>query len=281
MEFTESFYERRLSHILTAVTGAAVSRAERRRRGVSAGSFGRKRRENSRQAATLPGRVAALSHAVDALVIEHGSKTSIDSVPIAEIGRSAVLAPASDWKRVCYYMMSGALDPALTDFLYSALTPGSVFLDLGASLGAYALLAAELVRDGMVFALESDPEARHWLLRNLSDFGGNVRIAGDPLHADEVVEPGRRVDVARIGATAAIMDAIAGMRRIRADNPRCRIVVDYCAALHPGGPAPDIAEALTRSGFCVYKLDHGVAPSPAGSIAGAFSACLLLESEPT
>ncbi|HSA57284.1 MAG TPA: FkbM family methyltransferase [Gemmatimonadaceae bacterium] len=62
--------------------------------------------------------------------------------------------------------------------LRTMLGPGSVFLDVGANVGFYSLVASRLVgEDGLVLAIEADPEVAERLRENL-DLNGcrNVRV---------------------------------------------------------------------------------------------------------
>lgn len=62
-------------------------------------------------------------------------------------------------------------------FLRVFLRPGDVFVDIGANLGLYSILASQLVgADGSVFSFEPDPRSHERLLHNLGVNGcANVR----------------------------------------------------------------------------------------------------------
>jgi FkbM family methyltransferase len=79
--------------------------------------------------------------------------------------------------------------PALAPVLDAALSPGSVFADVGANLGLYTLWAARIVGpSGRVHAFEPVPDVRERLARNVALNGfDNVRITGAGVGA----EPGR------------------------------------------------------------------------------------------
>jgi len=62
----------------------------------------------------------------------------------------------------------GYWENAVIQFLTNAVHPGDIFLDIGAWIGPYALLASRLVQPGgRVYSFEPDPRARAQLERNL------------------------------------------------------------------------------------------------------------------
>jgi FkbM family methyltransferase len=70
----------------------------------------------------------------------------------------------------------GASEPELMNFLQSFLKEGMVFVDVGAHLGEYTVLAASIVKDsGCVHAFEARPDTFEILARNVEMNGlGNV-----------------------------------------------------------------------------------------------------------
>jgi len=66
-----------------------------------------------------------------------------------------------------YYF--GGWEPAITQVVRQALKPGDVFLDVGANVGYYTLLASRLVGDtGRVIAVDASPSVYEILSRNVS-----------------------------------------------------------------------------------------------------------------
>ena len=298
MEFTASFFQRRLRHILAAEGDSVRGHAEVRRPAAFGFSRRRARPIAEHAPASFSTRVAGLSRSIDELVLDYGrsqhgkpeTATTPAAVAIAEIDGRLVRAPATDWKRVCYYLMSGGLDPALARFFRANLSSGSTFVDIGASLGAYTLLAAGLNSTGVTHSFEADAEAYAWLLRNVEDagFGGDrvqpkrLSIAGPGNAAvDDLIPSGQKVDMVRIGGPSGILETLLGMRRICPENAACRIVVDFCAALHIGSLDLDSTVAeIERIGFTVQRIDSGTGePTPLlrDDLRGAFSINLLLQ----
>jgi FkbM family methyltransferase len=76
-----------------------------------------------------------------------------------------------------YLYMSGHWEPSLTAWLTKTLRPGDGFIDIGANLGYFSLLAAQLVgAGGRVLAIEASPAMYASLLGNLTlNKAGNVR----------------------------------------------------------------------------------------------------------
>jgi FkbM family methyltransferase len=72
---------------------------------------------------------------------------------------------------------SRAYEPHVTEPLRDALPPGGVFVDIGANMGYYALLAARRVgAGGRVIAFEPNPESLKVLLLNTLPEGDTVRV---------------------------------------------------------------------------------------------------------
>ena len=67
--------------------------------------------------------------------------------------------------RMIYF--NGSPDPAEMDFMERLLRPGDKFLDIGANVGTYTLLAADLVGpSGQVLSVEPGPQAMERLVEN-------------------------------------------------------------------------------------------------------------------
>lgn len=63
----------------------------------------------------------------------------------------------------------GRYEPEVVRFLQQTLRPGDTFLDVGAHMGMYSMLASRIVGpDGGVWAFEPDPEALRMLRSNLA-----------------------------------------------------------------------------------------------------------------
>ncbi|TMI91570.1 MAG: FkbM family methyltransferase [Bacillati bacterium ANGP1] len=63
----------------------------------------------------------------------------------------------------------GVYDPHLTDWISRSLAPGDTFIDVGANIGYFTLLASKLVGDsGEVVAIEPSPRIFGFLQRNLA-----------------------------------------------------------------------------------------------------------------
>jgi len=309
MEFTRSFFEARLLHILTAASHRETESAELplQNRPLAFRFSRRRRRSASSTPASLSDRISALARVVDRLVLDcaHSQGETPNHLPmvtVAEIEGLVLWAPASDWRLVCFYLMSGGFDPGLVQFLRGNIRHESVFLDIGALLGSYTILAALLVGSaGLVCSFEPEPEAYRWLLLNLERSGlgegGRVRPqqvrVGDrcgtstsgptvsALALDDLFSPGTRVDVIRIAGSSVVSDVLRGMRRICRENPRCLVIVDYCAALQPvGSNLASLIEEIRRMGFSTQRIDSqtgALASLNQADTAGVFSINLLLE----
>jgi FkbM family methyltransferase len=76
----------------------------------------------------------------------------------------------------CIYWF-GVWEPLLTQWIRQRLRPGDVFVDVGANMGYFTVLAAQAVQpDGGVVALEPEPTTFEKLSTNVAlNGGGNVR----------------------------------------------------------------------------------------------------------
>ncbi|WP_030022515.1 FkbM family methyltransferase [Streptomyces monomycini] len=76
-----------------------------------------------------------------------------------------------------YIYLFGVWEPHLTRWLEHRLRPGDVFVDVGANIGYYSLLASRLVgTEGAVVALEASPDFHRVLRKQVAINGyGNVR----------------------------------------------------------------------------------------------------------
>lgn len=62
----------------------------------------------------------------------------------------------------------GVFEPAITEYVAKTLQPGDIFIDIGANVGYYSLLASKLVGPrGSVFAFEASPSIFEMLQNNL------------------------------------------------------------------------------------------------------------------
>ncbi len=86
--------------------------------------------------------------------------------------------PSDDVGRCIYYF--GVWEPNLTAWIRSSLSPGDTFVDVGANIGYFSVLAAGVVKErGSVVSIEAMPRACEVLAGNLQLNGvGNARVVG-------------------------------------------------------------------------------------------------------
>jgi FkbM family methyltransferase len=64
--------------------------------------------------------------------------------------------------------MTGHWEPVITSYIRAHLKSGDIFLDVGANIGYYSLLASRIVgHQGKVFAIEASPSIHKRLMRNV------------------------------------------------------------------------------------------------------------------
>jgi FkbM family methyltransferase len=116
-------------------------------------------------------------------------------------------------------------NPAEYAAFRAAARPGGVVLDVGANVGAYALLFGRWVRPGgRVYAFEPAPDTFEGL-------AGHVRLNG----LEDVVTPVRAAVSARSGTGALVADGVAGTNRLAdavdagAQRVETVSIDDFCA----------------------------------------------------
>jgi hypothetical protein len=150
------------------------------------------------------------------------------------------------------------------DAIVTALRSGDVFLDLGAGIGYFSVLAARVVgARGRVLALESDESRRDALetLVQRNEAADRVEVPGDAAAALPAIDVwlaatpalAARIRCVRMDAAGDEARLLAGMRTLLA-APHLTIV---CATT--AGGAADVA--LVRAGFQRRRIEPGVSPS--------------------
>jgi FkbM family methyltransferase len=202
-----------------------------------------------------------------------------------------LLVPSKDHVITPVLQRDAAWEAAETRFLLAALRPGQTFVDVGAHVGYFSVLAARCVGpDGAVFAVE--PEARNlWLLRaNLARNGcTNAVVVPSAAHStptwmslalDETNRGGHRlvpygeaetnvwcvrlddilparVDVVKIDAQGYDHEILDGLERTLAANPHLIVLAELSLSeLARRGIAPGSVLGNYRTlGFSVSTLD--------------------------
>lgn len=148
------------------------------------------------------------------------------SVPVRLGARTLFVDLRSSIGRGIY--VTGTFDPVVFDPIRAALRPGGVFLDVGANIGYYSLLALDCVgAQGEVHAFEIDPRPLRCLRRtkslNRADNLTIHEIAVGDIEGKAVLVPGHdcghtTVDMTGRGSTVpmrsldAIVEALGGKR---------------------------------------------------------------------
>lgn len=149
------------------------------------------------------------------------------------------------------------------DYMLSHLRPGDIFVDVGAHVGYFALLAAKLVGEtGQVFAYEADYgnftllhlaaklNEYHWLhpfnlaigaaldvvsIQAHGCHSGQKRVVRRGLHSDSIIQAALnqllldRVDMLKIDVEGMEQEVLLGATKLFERNPDIRVLID----LHP------------------------------------------------
>jgi FkbM family methyltransferase len=165
----------------------------------------------------------------------------------------------------------GVWEPHETAFLLGSLKEGMVFVDIGANIGYYTILASELVgRSGKVFAFEPDDRNFSLLEQNInenkcgnvvairkavSDTTGRLRLypsksnfgdhrtyaawgeASPPSRLieatalDDFFSSGARIDFVKVDIQGAEYVAFAGMKRVLQENHDIILLLEFTPVL--------------------------------------------------
>jgi FkbM family methyltransferase len=202
------------------------------------------------------------------------------------------------------------LRPSLTDVMKANLKQGQVFVDIGANIGYYAVVASRLVgRSGIVFAFEPDPLNFRRLLHNLrlnncanvralqmavSDHKGKIRLfisKDDASEHSTYPVSGRSsitvdgtdldsylvrssVDFVKIDVEGYEPAVFKGMRRIL-KNPKIKVITEfYPEGLRNAGFSPkQYLESYYRLGFKFHLIKERKHVANQISIAQAIRLC--------
>jgi len=169
--------------------------------------------------------------------------------------------PADDLVMLPYMQRAGVWEPGEGRLLRTLLGPGSRFLDVGANVGYFSLLAAQAAPGGSIDSVEPEPRNLALLRHNLWRHGvdaqvwpvglgsthgvgsldvepnnpGNTTLDASVVRAislaavapgDELFE-GRSFDVVKIDVQGAETDVVAGMREVLARSPGIRLIVEF------------------------------------------------------
>jgi FkbM family methyltransferase len=196
--------------------------------------------------------------------------------------------------------LTGWWEHAISRYVMGALKPGDIFIDVGANIGYYSLLAAKLVgTSGRVYAIEASPDIADRLERNIAlngfenvrviraaatDHRGTAQVFSGPSAnkgATTVVESVAGNDYSSDFATvpAAPLDELVGTdlysaRMIKIDVegaelsiissldiPRFSGETEWSMELMPWAYSPEaVLTPFRRLGYTVYKLANSYEP---------------------
>jgi precorrin-6B methylase 2 len=181
----------------------------------------------------------------------------------------SLLVPEADRPITQEFFNGAVAEPATTAFLRSTLRAGQTFVDVGARLGYFSVLASRLVRPtGTVIAVEPDPRSVDLLRRNLVRNGCTNSLVV-PFDAHRLVSQrdGRstawcvrlddllpaRVDVVKIESHGYDDEVLEGLERTFAANPQLIVLTEFSIGrLQRRGVDP--ASALARYQALGYDL---------------------------
>jgi FkbM family methyltransferase len=200
-----------------------------------------------------------------------------------------------DWLGRHVYV-TGEYEPATTRVVKSLLQAGDTFVDIGANIGYFSLLASRRVGPtGKVFAFEPVPQTRDELIHNVClNRAGNVTVRDEAvadstgeaiffvgpadhrgtsslrsLHdasgvlsvrkalLDDLLPPDAKVGLVKIDVEGAEYLALQGMQEcLRLDRPDLIIEVTDSYLRGMGHSAAMLCEFLRDFGYRMYTIEH-------------------------
>jgi FkbM family methyltransferase len=192
------------------------------------------------------------------------------------------------------YLGSHPYEPYQTKLVMGLIRPGDVVVDVGAMIGYYTVIFANLAgADGRVYAFEPEPENFDLLEGNVgrneydhvicrraavADKPGSGRLYLNRENTgDHRVFPGEErrpaidvaittlddeisgpVDLIKIDAQGSEGLVFDGMRDLIARSPRLTILAEFCPflLLQAGTEPGEFLDGLKRAGFAVFEVDE-------------------------
>ena len=118
--------------------------------------------------------------------------------------------------------LTGCWEPGVTEVIADGLAPGDVFIDIGANVGYYSLLAASRVgTEGMVYAVEASPAIFAMLASNVERnrcrnvASVNCAVSNTSGECDIYMAPDRNLGHSTIIASVAAADGHSLEARVR------------------------------------------------------------------
>jgi FkbM family methyltransferase len=315
-----SLTRRLLSSALHALRATGIPGVERletgARRAVGAVSSGLERVRPTRHALErLERRIERLEQraietgrgSVDIARLVADTKAGVDSLRfrnVFPIGSDTLVVrnpdgylciPAEDYRLVGHLADGVPDEPGTARVIQTLLAPGATFLDIGANVGMFTLMAARMVGpSGKVIALEPIPRlvallrktivmddierivevhevaasdvattrtlniGYPYAVSSLYDLPGSraaIDVACVPV--DDLLGPGRKVDLVKIDVEGAELAVLRGMRRVLAENPQVVVIVEFGpSSIKRTGTAIDAwMRELQTLGFDIWEID--------------------------
>lgn len=203
-----------------------------------------------------------------------------------------------------WLLMGKEFSPGEVRLLERTLKPGMIFVDVGANIGYFTLIAAKLVGfTGKVYAFEPDEDNFNLLYQNIklnnfsqvvaikrgvSDRNGQAKLYRDPnnpcrhslapnetaqvieiatVTLDEFFADQPRFDMIKIDVEGAEPAVFAGMKKLIAANPKLILLTEfYPAAIRRFGASPEkYLVDLQTMGFSLNRLAEGGSLRPISS----------------
>jgi Methyltransferase FkbM domain len=177
-----------------------------------------------------------------------------------------------------WLVLDGLWESHVTEWLQRSLTPGQVFVDVGANIGYFTLLGGLLVGpEGRCVAVEAHPRLAELLQRNviINGLHGHVTTwhrarLGDTeeivevqaVTLDDLLVDLPRIDIMKVDVEGAEVHVFTGLARTLEANPGITIMFEWSPAqISDVGDEPAaLVDLLVGHGFAFRLLEDDLRP---------------------
>ncbi len=154
-------------------------------------------------------------------------------------------------------ILSGKWEDYETELFKKNIKPGVTVVDIGAHIGYYTVIAAQLVGDkGKVYAFEPDPRNFKLLQRNVEANGYSNVVLVNKAVSDKIEE--KRVDIIKMDIQGAEARAFQGAMKVIARNRHIKLITEfYPQALQQSEiSAEEYLALLQKHAFKLFNIDE-------------------------
>jgi len=224
----------------------------------------------------------------------------LSGIVLIEVQGHKMYVDLEDTGVVPYLIKDGIYEKYTTEYFKKIVKSGQVVVDVGAMIGYYTLIAAEIVgENGKVFAFEPAVDNYNLLIKNIEENGyknivpvqkavsnkvgttklylaqknkgdhriydtrnGRSHIEVETITLDDFFKDEERIDVIKIDVQGAEYVVLQGMREILRRNSNLKIFVEFWPmGLRRMGYSPEeFLNEFYKCGFMIYLINEEITP---------------------